>query len=62
MNISDIIFVIISIFIVGLFVSIQHDNKKPKVKPEYESICIGGYKYELMVNEFNEPVWCEDNE
>lgn len=24
-------------------------------------ICIGGYQYELVVNEFNEPVWCVDN-
>lgn len=45
-------------FSVGVDIYDQYNKKIPKQKPEYDSICIGGYQYELMVNEFNEPVWC----
>ena len=41
-----------------ILISIADNNKEAHAT---RHICIGGYQYELVVNEFNEPVWCGEN-
>lgn len=49
---------ILGICVCCVIADISTAKYNSNLKCEYGAICIGGYQYELVVNEFNEPVWC----
>ena len=57
-SVSLALLMIVAIMLtIALIASPFVDIKKP-IKKDYETICIGGWQYELIMNEFNEPLEC----